>query len=521
MLLNLLKGLVRRRDSAPISSPPVTGPVPPAHTLEAALALQAQGRLDDAEAAYRRLLEEHPRHADAAHLLGVLLHRADRSAEAVPWLERVVSLQPEQAEAALHLGSAYQGVERLADAEKAYRECIALAPRLAAAHVSLGILLKRQGRLAESQSAFESALALEPQAAEVWHNLGNLQRDLGDEAEACRSFDRALDINSNFLEARFSRALARLAMGDLAPGWEEHEVRLQLPRRAADLRPFDHARWQGEDLTGRTLLVWGEQGIGDEILHAGMYRDLIDADVRCVFECSAKLVPLFRRSFPEAAVVPRTRPVHPATLDEVDVQSPAGSLARHLRPSLDRFPARRAYLRPDPMRLEHWRERLAGLGPGVRIGFCWRSSDIRGERALACSTLESWDRLFGIPGVHWISLQYDECHAELEAVQRRVPNRLHRFDLDYFNDLDEVSALTAALDLVISAPTAVSVHAAALGVDVWQLAYGADWQTHGTPGMPWFPSLRRFLRRWDESWPDVLGRVEASLIERMRGLEGA
>lgn len=521
MLLKLLKGLVGRRDSvsppAQRSAPATAGRSP--SPLEAALALQAQGRMDAAEAAYRRLLDEQPRHADAAHLLGVLLHRADRSVEALPWLERAVSLQPEQAEAVLHLGSAYQGGERLADAEKAYRTCIALAPELVAAHVSLGILLKQQGRLAESRSAFESALALQPQAAEVWHNLGSLQRDLGDEAAACTSFERALDIDPNFLEARYSRALALLGMGKLALGWEEHEVRLQLPRRAADLRPFDHPLWQGEDLAGRTLLVWGEQGIGDEILHAGMYRELIDSGVRCVFECSAKLVPLFRRSFPQATVVPRTRPAHPATFDDVAAQSPAGSLPRYLRTSLDRFPLRRAYLRPDPMRVEHWRDRLAGLGSGLKIGFCWRSSDIRGERALACTTLDSWDRLFAMRGVHWISLQYDECRAELEAAQRRVSTVLNRFELDYFNDLDEVSALTEALDLVISAPTSVSVQAAALGVEVWQLTYGADWQTHGTSGVPWYPGMIRYLRRWDESWTDVLSRVEASLIERSRGRE--
>lgn len=248
-----------------------------------------------------------------------------------------------------------------------------------------------------------------------------------------------------------------------------------------------------------------------------MYSELTEAGVRCVFECSAKLVPLCRQSFPEASVAPRTRPPHPSTLDEVDAQIPAGSLARHLRASLDRTPRRRAYLRPDPMRLEYWRDHLAGLGPALKVGFCWRSSDVRGGRALACSTLESWDRLFAIPGLHWISLQSDECRAEREAAQRRASNRLHRFDLDYFNDLDEVSALTAALDLVVSAPTAVSVHAAALGIDVWQLTYGADWQTLGTPGVPWYPGMVRYLRRWDESWSDVLGRVEASLTERMRG----
>ena len=509
MLLTVLKNLARRRTAAP---PPSA--VQPAPSLEQGLALQAQGRVDAAEAIYRRLLDEHPDHVDAAHLLGVLLHRAHRSADAIPLLERVVSLVPDQAEAVLHLGSAYQGADLLLEAERAYRRCIAIASDLISAHVSLGILLKQQGRLDESRAALETALQLQPGAAEVWHNLGNLQRDLGDEAGACKSFERALDIDPEFLEARYSRALALLGSGDLDQGWEAHEMRLSLPRRAADLRPFAHPYWQGENLSGRTLLVWGEQGIGDEMFHAGMYQELLDAEVRCVFECSAKLVPLFECSFPGATVVPRTRPAHPATLDGVDAQVPAGSLGRYLRRSLARFPRRTAYLRPDPRRLAYWQERLAALGAGPKVGFCWRSSDIRGERALACTVLDQWDALLRTPQVHWICLQYDECRDELEDSIARHQVRLHRFDIDYFDDLAEVSALTAALDLVISAPTAVSVQAAALGVEVWQLTYGADWQTHGSPGVPWFPSMTRYQRRWDEPWSSVLGRVETALKER-------
>jgi tetratricopeptide (TPR) repeat protein len=509
VLLNVLKNFVRRRGAA--ATAPAVQPPP---SLERALALQASGQVDAAEAVYRRLLDEEPDHADAAHLLGVLLHRADRSAEAIHWLERAVALRPTQAEAALHLASAYQGANLLAEAEQGYRACIAHAPELVPAHVSLGILLKQQGRLAESRTVLETALRLQPQAAEVWHNLGNLQRDLGDDAGACSSFERALDLDPGFLEARYSRALALLGQGDFARGWEEHEVRLALPRRAADLRPFAHPRWQGEARAGTTLLVWGEQGIGDELLHASMYRDLIDAGARCVFECSAKLVPLFRQSFPEATVVPRTQPPHPATMAGIDFQIPAGSLGAYLRPALDRFPRRRDYLCAHPARLAHWRERLDRLGPGLRIGFCWRSSDPRGERALACTRLEQWDALLRTPDVHWICLQADDCQGELDAARARQPVPLHRFDIDHFNDLAEVSALTAALDLVISAPTAVSIHAAALGVDVWQLTYGADWQTHGTASVPWHPGMQRYLRRWDEPWSVVLDRVAAALSAR-------
>ncbi len=464
------------------------------------------------------LLDEHPDHVDAAHLLGVLLHRAHRSADAIPLLERVVSLVPDQAEAVLHLGSAYQGADLLLEAERAYRRCIAIASDLISAHVSLGILLKQQGRLDESRAALETALQLQPGAAEVWHNLGNLQRDLGDEAGACKSFERALDIDPEFLEARYSRALALLGSGDLDQGWEAHEMRLSLPRRAADLRPFAHPYWQGENLSGRTLLVWGEQGIGDEMFHAGMYQELLDAEVRCVFECSAKLVPLFECSFPGATVVPRTRPAHPATLDGVDAQVPAGSLGRYLRRSLARFPRRTAYLRPilgSPR--TYWQRTSRGARSRAES---WLLLAFQRHSRRACARMHgpgSVGCIAAYPPVHWICLQYDECRDELEASQRAGTTSRCIASISTTSMIwTEVSALTAALDLVISAPTAVSVHAAALGIDVWQLTYGADWQTHGTSGVPWYPGMTRYVRGAGMSRGlSVLDRVETALKERM------
>lgn len=510
MLLNVLKGLVKRRGAASETAPAPTV----ASLLEQGLRSQNDGDIQGAEQWFRSVLARAPGHADAAHLLGVLLYRTGRMPEAVTMLELAAGEAGAQAVVHLHLARAYQGAGRAGEAESSYLEALRLAPDLVPAHASLGVLYKQLGRLDEARSAFSRGLELEPGSAELWHNLGNLQRDFGQEDEAVSSFDRALALDPGLLEARYSRALALLGSGNLAAGWTEHEVRLQLDRRSADLRPFAQPVWRGEPLEGRTLLVWGEQGVGDEMFHAGMYPELIAAGAQCVFECSAKLLPLFARSFPGARVVPRTAPAHDATSRGVDFQIAAGSLGRYLRAGLSQFPGRNTYLKADPDRVVHWRRRLAALGPGVKAGFCWRSGDVTGERALACTRLDQWGALFDLPGIEWICLQYSECEAELAAARSRFGVRLHRFDVDYFNDLDEVSALTSALDLVVSAPTAVSVHAAALGIEVHQLTYGADWQTHGTGGVPWYPTMTRCLRAWDETWESVLARVACRIRQR-------
>jgi hypothetical protein len=239
----------------------------------------------------------------------------------------------------------------------------------------------------------------------------------------------------------------------------------------------------------------------------------------CVVECSAKLVPLLQRSFPDAIVVPRTDPADPRTRT-VDFQSALGSVARWRRPKLASFPLRTPYLHAPPGRIAYWRERLHALEAGMRIGFSWRSTNLRGRRALACAPLDEWGPIFKVPGLCFVNLQYDECKAELDRARSEFGVILHHFpEVDMFNDLTETAALMKALDLIISAPTTVSVQAAALGLPCWQLSYGADWQVHGTDHNPWHPTMKCFQRKADQSWLEIIEHVAAE-VHRLSSAHG-
>jgi len=253
------------------------------------------------------------------------------------------------------------------------------------------------------------------------------------------------------------------------------------------------------------------------MIFAGMISELAASTAHCIVECEPRLVPLFARSFPDVETVPRTDPPHPATRN-ADVQIPAGSAARWLRPSLDRFPRRfpagLGYLRADPERVRHWRERLAALGPGLRVGICWRSALILGMRALQCTSLPQWRSVLAVPGVHYVNLQYDDCRDELDKARASFGVTVRTWpDIDLKQDLDEVAALTTALDLVISVGTAVACMAGALGVPVWQLTLTScgDCWTMGRDYSPWLPSMRLYERAWDQSWEEVIERLAGDL----------
>jgi len=475
--------------------------------------LQGLGQLDNAAASYRRALEIKPNLAEAHNNLGNVLRSLKQLENAVASYRLALEIKPDYAEAHSNLGVALKDLGRLDEAVASFRQALEINPNAHGVHSNLGNALKDLGRLDEAKESLRRALEIKPDYAEALSNLGATLQDLGQFDDAAASYRRALEIDPDLAKAgvNLNLAITTLCTGRLTEGWAYYEGRFA----AVPNRNFAHRYWAGEDLDGKSILIWGEQGIGDEIPFASMYSEIVALAGRCVIECSYKLLPLFVRSFPRAQVVPSTTPPHPATLMEIDYQSAAGSLGRWLRPSLESFPEQASYLIPDPERVAYWRARLATLGPGLKVGFCWRSSLMTGARLLHYTRLDQWGPIFAVPGVHFVNLQYDECSTELHEARQRFGVPLHAFEeVDLYNDLDESAALTQALDLVISAGTATASLAAALGVHTWETSYGFNWIRHGTDHYPWFPTVRLFPRLWNQSWDEIILDISGQLAEK-------
>jgi hypothetical protein len=172
-------------------------------------------------------------------------------------------------------------------------------------------------------------------------------------------------------------------------------------------------------------------------------------------------------------------------------------------------------LKADPGRTAEFRARLGALGPGWKIGICWRSMLRTPTRSFEYTAIDQWGPILRVPGVRFVNLQYGECRQELERAREMFGVPIHAFeDLNLRDDLDGAAALTDALDLVISAGTAVSAMAGALGKTVWlyHLATASDWVTFGTDSIPWFPSTRRFDCQHGQAWDEVIAQVATELF---------
>ncbi|HET8709746.1 MAG TPA: tetratricopeptide repeat protein, partial [Spongiibacteraceae bacterium] len=435
------------------------------------LVRQMRGELAAAADNYRQALALNPDDARAHGNLGAVQQLQGNLDAAISCYRKAIALNPNDAAALGNLGVALERLGDTAGAVKNYRRALTLNPNDVVTLNNLGNALREQEHLAEAVDCLQKALALKPDYAEAHNNLGNALQDQGNLDAAVASFHTALALQPNYVDAHWNEALALLMQGRLEEGWAKHDWRLRKPDHITDYRGLLEAKplYAGENLADKTLLVWAEQGVGDEIFFAGVLPDAVRAAKHCIVECDARLVTLYARSFPRAEIIPKRYPPHERTQQfDIDWQCPIGSLPRWFRPTVESFPQHRGYLVPDPQRVAFWKQRFAELGPAPKVGIGWRSKRRSTGRDLHYTELDQWGPILAVPGLTFINLQYDECSAELDAARKKFGVEIYHWDdIDQMNDLDEVAALMSALDLVIGPTTTPQIMAGAVGVPTW------------------------------------------------------
>jgi hypothetical protein len=328
-------------------------------------------------------------------------------------------------------------------------------------------------------------------------------------------YEKALALEPENVLAHVYRGRLLLAGGRYAEAWRELEWRQRTPGHELLHRIYGRVpRWDGAPLAGRRILVYGEQGLGDEIMLASCLPEALARAGECVIDCDPRLVPLFHRSFPLARVHGRDLASLERWLDEIrpDVAIPAGSLPMHFRRSAADFPAHSGYLRAAPERVRAWRARLAEMGPGPKIGLSWRGGVVETGRSRRSLDLEALVALLRTPGVSFVNLQYGEYAGELARLRQAHGIEIRHWP-EAIDDYDETAALVSALDLTISVCTAVVHLAGALGRPVWVMAPRYPEARYGLEGdsMPWYPAARMFRQRVAGEWDEVIGAVARAL----------
>lgn len=474
-------------------------------------ALLEMDRTQEAERHYRRAIALAPDLAEAHANLGNACLRDQKMDEAVACYERALALKPGFTEAAYNLGNARQTQGRGEEALQCYQRALQLNPELPQGHYNLGITLHGLGRLEEAEASFRRAFELAPGYAQAYYNLACVLQEQCRYQEALPLMERALEIQPDYPQARFALALARLQRGDFQRGWREAECRWQSEDHVSPQRGFREPLWHGKKLASGKLLLWGEQGIGDEIQFAGLLTEALRSENQILLDCEPRLKQLFARSFPQIEVVSSLQPDETQALG-IAAQLPTGSLPLLYRGSEAAFAdTRTPYLVADPEQLREFRQRYAD-GRMV-VGLTWYTMNSRTGRKRSIQ-LEQLTPLFTLPGVRWVSLQYGESNELAEQVRQSHAGILVDETVNQFSDVDRFAAQVAAMDHVISIDNSTVHLAAALGKSVWaMLPAAADWRWMiDRTDSPWYPTLRLYRQKTMQEWEPVVRRIFEDLV---------
>ena len=481
------------------------------------VALKELGRLEEAVACFRSALEINQDFVKAHINLGNALLKMLRREEAEACYRTALAINPDFLDAHLGLGKALRKQGRQDEALVSYQHAVALMPNSPEAHNSLGTVFKELGRIEDAVESYQQALSLNPDFADVHSNLGVASLEMGqlDDAEAWQL--KALEIDADCAEAHYNLGLLYLMAGRFREGWDEYHWRWRLDEYS-NKPQIPVSEWDGSDIANKTILIWAEQGVGDEILFAGIIPDLIATGARVILESDPRLVPLYQRSFPGIECIARGElPASGRRYEDIDFQAPVGDLGGWFRPDMASFSTPCGFLKADPERTAQQRARYQERFPDKHlVGISWRSISMHtgGGRSLA---LEDWLPVLSHPRCAFVNLQYGDVAEELDVLERdHGIDVLVDPDIDPFGDIDGLSSQIAAMDSVISIDNITLLLAGALGVSTWALLMSPpDWRwLLDRDDSPWYPEMRLFRQEKTKDWTGVIDRMARALNGR-------
>jgi tetratricopeptide (TPR) repeat protein len=474
----------------------------------------SQNKLEEAACCYQNALALKPALAEAHYNLGNVFHAQDKLEDAIACYEQALALNPGLAEAHYNLGNTLRSQEKFDEAIGCFKRSLAIDHGKYEALHNWGNVLQAQGKLEEAMVFYERVLHVHPGYAKAHYSVGCALQAFGKPAEAIDCYRRARALQPDFAQAAFSESLVQLLQGEYAEGWQNFDWRWRTKDHNTPMRNYLQPLWRGAKLSSGPVLIWGEQGIGDEIMFAGLIPDAMRTGNKLILDCAPRLQSLFARSFPEVTVIVRpSREQGQAAEPAFAAHLPSGSLPGLFRATKAAFAATTSpYLVADPDARERFRYRYADPSGKRLAGIAWHTNSRNSGRNRSID-LAVFASLFAMPQYHWVSLQYgDHGTLEKQALEAGAPILVDR-SVDQLSDIDLFAAQIAAMDVVVTIDNSTAHLAAALGIPTFVLLpFAADWRwLQVREDSPWYPTARLFRQDKRGDWQSVADKVRSLL----------
>jgi len=515
-------------------------------SLALALKYFSKGHSSQAEHICRKILQDNPNQPQALHMLGVIAHQVEELDAALDLIQKALTYKPDYADAHNNLGNVLKDLNRLDDALLSFEKALKIIPESAEVHNNVGIVLYKLGRLDDAISSYKTALninsnyaeahnnlgqtlkkqnkldeaissyckaiAIEPKYVEAYINYGTILQEMNELDKSIEVYNQALELDPENVAIKFYLSLSLLGSGDYERGLSLFEYRLIYDVASVGTRFFPPPFWEGSNLQGQKILIWGEQGIGDEILYALFFSKLLSCGADCYIECQPRLVDLFRRSFPSAKIFPRKEEPEPELLrPDINFQSPSGSLLQWFLSPFKKGEISPKYLIADNTETSVFHSRYRTEGVKKLVGISWATGFL--TDGWDNIPLEIFDSLLKTPGVKFVSVQYGEHSTELEENFKRTGTRIiEDNEVNPLKNMDKFASQLASMDLIITLTNSTAALSCALGVPTWGISSPiVDWRFGNKPmNNLWYPSLRLFRQTDRTNWTSISEELSAA-----------
>lgn len=449
--------------------------------LARATALQLLGRNEESTEAYKALISTEPKNAYFLNKFSGFLHDIGQWEEAETYSKRSLEIEPESVSALTNMGRIRQ----------------------------------QRGDLTGAKILYEKAIHIDPSYADAHNNLGNLFLYMAQIKSALIHLDEAIKLKPESSGFRFNRSVTVFTSGAINSAWRDHRGRFERDKSHKHTQ-WPWPQWDGEALDGRRILLWGEQGLGDQIIHARAASTIAANAEHCALECSTRLSNLFKRSFPEIEIWPANAPPsHDLSAQPFDFHCSSLDMNCSLYDS-EADISSTPYLKADPDLTKSIRKKYRSAhGERPLIGISWWSGYSHHAHFKSIA-LSRWTSILSNPDAAFVSLQYGEGRSEIAPIiAEKDLELIQDIDVDPMGDMDIFAAQVSAMDLVISISNTTAHMAGALGVPVWNLTPTGParlwyWFLEGEAS-PWYDTMKVFRHAYDESWDGVLEDVSALL----------
>jgi len=367
---------------------------------------------------------------------------------------------------------------------------------------AIGAAYRRAQNVPMAREFMLKAYEMNPDSPVILSNLSGTYINEGCPEEAVKWSMKALEKDPGNNNFALNAGLALLETGNFKDGWHWYDKGRDHTTWMGRNYGDDIKRWDGEP--DQTVVVYGEQGVGDEILFASCLPDLIKISKAVIIDCHPRLVDILKRSFPECVV-------HGTRKDEfikwnpkdhgITHKVPIGSLPRFFRNGLKDFPKVSNYIKPDPEQVKAYKK------PGLRVGLSWAGGTKMTHVGLRSINPENLGPILNVPGIDWVSLQYTN-NADVEVDRMR---QLYGCSIEHDNDmnadLNKLFGCIAGLDMIVTVCTSVVHFAGAMNKKALVMTPIKSAWRYAVRPMPWYPQHELIVQQTEGDWSDVLDTI--------------